>query len=262
MNRNYSINLLVLFALAILTFAGGCDESTAEPTDLSYDYSHFPLELDRPLIYRVDSIVLVPTVGGIRYDTTTSQLRETLVETFVGADGQEVYRGERWTRPTEDDEWEPAGSFTQWRTRSAAFREDDNLVFNSLIFPIDVGTSWDAHAAFDDQRFFTVGGEFVQVYRGWRSRYLGVRETAILPTGVSFDEVLLVEMANDTNLIDLRAATATYAPGFGLVARTIDARSTQCQVCCGGDTAPCADLPWDDKAEKGFLLRQYFIRRD
>ncbi|MEL6142637.1 MAG: hypothetical protein AAFU67_13590 [Bacteroidota bacterium] len=62
------------------------------------------------------------------------------------------------------------------------------------------------------------------------------------------------------NLIDFRLAYERYARGLGLVERFVDARHTQCQVCCNGDTGSCLDLSWDNKAEKGFILHERLIR--
>lgn len=256
MPKSYSWLLLII---GLLGFAG-CREETAEPLDFAADYALFPLELDRGIIYAVDSIVIFRTTGGVRYDTSRYEARETLVETFTDASGRDVFRGERWRRADDGEDWTFEYSFTTWRTAEAAFREEDNLRFTKLVFPVRLNRSWDAHAAFDEDRSFVVGGEFVQTYRGWRSRYLEVDQNVSLPTGIDFDEATRVRLAADTNLIDIRAGTEIYAPEVGLVARTVDARSTQCNVCCTGDFAQCTELPWDAKAEKGFKLNQYFLR--
>ena len=252
-------NLYLITALfAVLTFTTCGDPEIADPIDLSADYAYFPLELDRPLFYDQDSIVLFNTVGGVVYDTSRSQVRETLVERFTEADGSEWYRGERWQRPNENSPWTFVQTYTVSRTEGAAFRREDNLQFTKLVFPIRENRTWDGNAAFDVRREIVVGGEFLDVYNGWDYRYQNV-DTSFAVTDVVYPNALFIRQARvEDNLIDFRRAHEIYVPGVGLVERFIDARHTQCRVCCnnGQDTGLCFDLPWDEKAEKGFILRQ------
>ena len=248
--------LPVLYALFV---AGSCDTEPLEPFDTSADQAFFPLTLDQPLFYDLDSIVVFNTASGIVYDTSRVEVRETLVEMFVETDGTETYRGERWQRADVDSPWQFVQTYTVSRTAAAASREEDNLRFTKLIFPISENLAWDGNAAFDERRQLVVGGEFIDVFNGWNYRYDTVGVNLTLATGRSFENIIRVEQADVDNLIDVREAYEIYAPGVGLIERFIDARATQCRVCCGGsnpDTGLCFELPWDDKAEKGFIIRQ------
>ncbi|MEM9258741.1 MAG: hypothetical protein AAGA62_03780 [Bacteroidota bacterium] len=251
-----------LLILCSLLLVGACTEETAEPLDLSEDFSYFPLELGRPTFYRVDSIVLLSEVGGVRYDTATAEVRETLVEMFEEPDGTTTYRGERWQRANEASPWVFSQTFTMSIVENQALRREDNLTFTKLVFPLRENRRWDGHSFFDDTRDLIVGGEFLDIFNGWEYSYEQVATPVDLSTGVSFEKSLLVRQAEIDNLIDLRLATERYAPGVGLIERTIDARHTQCRNCCNGNTANCINLSWDDKAEKGFILQQTFLRRE
>ncbi|THH41875.1 hypothetical protein [Neolewinella litorea] len=254
--------LTLLFPTLLLLLATGCEEEVLTPATGSALETYYPLELNRPAYYRVDSIVLTPTVSGIRYDTASLEARETLVETFVGADGATVYRGERWERADENQSYVFKQTFTVSRMGSAVVRSEDNLTFTKLVLPLREGVTWDGHAAFDATRDVSVGPEFLDVYNGWNYVYTTVGENLTLPTGLQLDSVVTVDQAAVDNLIDLRTAYERYAPGLGLVERYIDARHTQCRDCCAGNTAECLDLPWDEKAEKGVILHQTLVRRD
>lgn len=251
-------NLLPLFSLFALFLATACAEDEDPITvDFTADYAYFPLELNQPLFYDQDSIVVFNTTGGIVYDTSRSEVRETLVEMFTEADGTENYRGERWQRRNENSPWRFIQTYTVSRTDGAAFRTEDNLQFTKMVFPIRENRRWDGNAAFDTRREIVVGGEFLDVFNGWDYRYLATDETYTTPSGRSFPNALTIEQADVIdNLIDQRIAYEVYAPGVGLVERFIDARHTQCRVCCNVDTEICFNLAWDDKAEKGFILRQ------
>jgi hypothetical protein len=249
------------FVLLLLLLISGCKEEVAPPTDFSADFAYFPLELNQPKFYRLDSIIVQNTVRGVVYDTITLEVRETLIESFTAVDGMTEFRGERWDRPLAGGAWRFRQTFTARRTNQIAVRTEDNLAFTKLTFPLRDEKSWDGHAAFDDTQDIVVGGEFLDVFFDWNYRYDAINVPKTLTTGLSFDQTTLITQAETNNLIDLRSAYEIYASGVGLVERFIDARHTQCRVCCGGDTEPCIDLPWDEKAEKGFILKQVLLRR-
>ncbi len=250
-----------ILAFTGLFLTGACKEEVAPPVDITADLAYFPLELDQPLFYEMDSIVLFNTTAGVVYDTSRLEVRETLVERFETPDGTINYRGERWDRPRAGGDWRFRQTFTVRRSNSAAFRTEDNLTFTKLTFPLRTGKRWDGNVAFDDRREFVVGGEFLDVFFGWDYQYLETAAPVTLTTGLTFNESVLVQQAETDNLIDRRVAYERYAPGVGLVERFLDARHTQCRVCCGNDTGACLDLSWDEKSEKGFIIRQTLVRQ-
>ncbi|MEO0732344.1 MAG: hypothetical protein AAFZ52_05890 [Bacteroidota bacterium] len=258
----YKLYLTALLSVVLL--AGACKEEILAPRDLSADYAYYPLEIGTSNFYRMDSIVLFNTVQGVVYDTITAEVRETLVESFVDADGTIVFRGERWQRPDAASPWHFVQTYTAHRNERTAVRSEDNLSFTKLVFPLRENVRWDGNAAFDDNRPFVIGGGFVTVYRGWSYRYLEVREPVSLDTGIELPEAVYVEQdTSANNFIERRLAYERYAPGIGRIERFIDARDTQCVVCCNQtNTDLCATLPWDEKAEEGFILRELFVRRE
>lgn len=241
---------LRIFFFACLLFWSffSCEEEVAELSADSDPETYYPLALNQPAFYQVDSIILRATVSGIAYDTTRNEARETLLEIFLAPDGTEQFRGERWERRDTSEPWRFKQSFTLNRTSATAVRREDNLAFTQLTFPVRAGKRWNPTADFDVTRQFPVGGEQLDIYNGWSARY---EETP--------SDTLLVRLASEDNLIDLRQAYERYAPGVGLVERFVDARHTQCRDCCNGDTVECSDLPWDEKAEKGYIIRQVRI---
>jgi hypothetical protein len=249
--------------LAVLS-TPGCDEEVYELRDDDLLDRYYPLELNRPLVYAVDSIVLTNTVGGVVYDTARLLAREVLVDTFTGADGQLMYRGERFERPTGADEYVFKQTFTVEAREASIVRSADNLSFVTLVEPVRPSTRWDPILNFDENRDVAVGGEFLDVYNYWSAQYTELHEPRTLETGVALDSVVTVELADETgNAIQLRVAYERYAAGVGLVERFIDARYTQCVVCCGGfGTTECTTASWDEKAEKGYIIRQVYVGRE
>lgn len=248
-----------LFALCLIS---ACKEETAPPRDIEADLAYFPLVLNQPKFFSLDSIVLFNTIRGIEYDTAQLEVRETLVERFEAADGTETFRGERWDRRLPDGQWRFSQTYTMSRNELRTTRTEDNLSFTKLVFPLTVGKRWDGHAAFDDSRSFVIGGEFIEVYQGWDYRYVSTDNAiAVGSTAINTEGAVLIEQDFTDNLISQSIAYEIYAPGIGLVERFIDSRRTQCRICCNAtNTELCSSLPWDEKAEKGFILRETFLR--
>lgn len=252
---------LLYSSLLMVCLLTACKEETAPPRDLTADLSYFPLELDQPKFYALDSIVLFNTIRGIVYDTARLEVRETLVERFEAADGTETFRGERWDRRLPDGQWRFQQTFTMSRSSLRATRTEDNLSFTKLVFPLTEGKRWDGHTAFDDARSFVIGAEFVSIYQGWDYRYIPTTDAiAAGSSALNLEGAVLIEQDSTDNLITQSIAYEIYAPNIGLVERFIDARRTQCRTCCNVDTELCSNLAWDDKAEKGFILKETFIR--
>lgn len=252
---------LLFSSLLALCLIAACKEETAPPRDVEADLAYFPLELDQPKFFLLDSIVLFNTVRGIEYDTARLEVRETLVERFEAADGTETFRGERWDRRLPDGAWRFSQTFTMSRNNLRATRTEDNLRFIKLVFPLTEGKRWDGHVAFDDSRTFVIGGEFLEIYEGWDYRYVATDNAiAAGSSAVNIEGAVLIEQDLTDNLIAQSIAYEVYAPGIGLVERFIDSRRTQCRVCCNVDTELCSNLPWDEKAEKGFILKETFLR--
>ena len=256
-------NPLFYTFLVLLCLTESCKEEVFTPEARPLLEQYFPLELNRPAYYQVDSVVLRAVVGGIAYDSSRSEARETLVETFTAADGTTVYRGERWVRPDGTQPFRFEQTFTVSRDARAATRSEGNLTFIKLTTPLREGSSWDGNAAFDEKRSVRVGGEFLDVYNGWEYRYSDLDGLDTLIMGTEVDSVVTVTQAEIRDLlIDLRIAYERYAPGLGLVERFVDARHTQCVTCCNRNTETCSPLPWDEKAEKGYIIREELIRRE
>ena len=255
---SFSCAILILICLV-----GSCKEEVFTPAATTPLKEYFPLELNRPAYYRVDSVVLRAVVGGTAYDSSRSEARETLVETFTAADGSTIYRGERWVRRDESQPFRFERTFTVSRDSRSATRSEGNLTFIKLTTPLREGSSWDGNAAFDEKRSVRVGGEFLDVYNGWEYRYTDLDGLDTLVAGTEVDSVVTVTQAETRDLlIDLRVAYERYAPGLGLIERFIDARHTQCITCCNRNTEACSPLPWDEKAEKGYIIHEELIRRD
>lgn len=249
---------LSFIGLTLALFLGtACEESVVEPpTDLGYGY--FPMAVGDVAYYEMDSIVLRKQVGGVLFDSIRLEVEERLTDTLRDAAGELWYRGERYDRRMGSEEWRFRQSFLLRRDEQRAYRQEDNLEFVKLTFPLSDNGRWDGHVAFDEERIIEVAGEPIKVFLGWDYRYLAVGEPGSAG-GLNYDEVVEVEGADYETLLNRRLALETYANGIGLIYREMEVFETQCQFCCSGNTGECLDLPWRAKAEGGFIIRQWRV---
>lgn len=246
--------LSLIFSLAFIFLLASCTPETDE-LKIAPGYNYFPLAVGQAWEYEVDSIVLRPEVGGIHYDSLHFYTREVLVDTFRDGGGLRWFRAERYERAHDSLPWQYRATFALSRNDQQAFRREDNLDFIKLVFPPRPDDDWNGNARFDPLRLISVGGEFIALFKGWSYRYEQVHSPANI-NGIAYDSTLSVVAADYENLIERRYAAETYAAGIGLVYREIEAFDTQCRLCCNNNTSQCLDLPWRNKAEKGFILRQ------
>ncbi|MEL6865958.1 MAG: hypothetical protein AAFP19_16145, partial [Bacteroidota bacterium] len=70
--------------------------------------------------------------------------------------------------------------------------------------------------------------------------------------GMMFDSVATIYQADNENAIELRYSIEKYARNIGLVYREMRILDTQAIV----------DDPWEEKAQKGFIIRQQITRHN
>ena len=128
-----------------------------------------------------------------------------------------------------------------------------------MVFPLRDDQNWDGHANFNQYREIEVGGQPIQIFADWNYRYLQISGNATFNDQV-YNDIALVEGADYENLLNRRLSLEAYARGLGLVYRELEVFETQCQVCCNGDTGACLDLPWLEKAEGGFIIKQRLVQ--
>ncbi len=244
--------------VALLLLVASCKEEVATPRD-DGSHAYYPLAVGMEWDYMLDSIVLRPSVGGVVYDSVRLEAHEVLRDTLRDLAGNLWYRGERYDRRADSTEWRFSQTFLLRRDAQRAYRREDNLEFVKLVFPITTRQRWDGHVAFDANRFIEVAGQPISLFSEWDYRYTSVDAPDVVGL-VSFDSVAVVQAVDFENLLSRRYAVEKYAAGTGLVYREMEIFETQCRTCCNGQTDICLDLPWRQKAEAGFIIKQWLVR--
>ncbi|MEZ5043512.1 MAG: hypothetical protein R2828_26685 [Saprospiraceae bacterium] len=235
-----------------------CNKREIETPNTDFGYDYYPLNVGQFWEYTVDSIIYRPAIGGIRKDTFHSFLREIVVDTFRDNTQLLNFRVEQFTRRSADLPWQIRNVFTMARDEINAFRVEDNLRFVKMVFPVKVDKHWSGTNYFDELTEVVVGGNKLEMFKGWESTIMSDSET-VQTGGLGFDAVLKIQIADFNSFIESREGVEYYAKNVGLVSRSIAIFDTQCQICCNGD---CGDLAWEDKVEEGFRLEQRLIRHN
>ncbi len=237
---------ILIFALALLA---ACK---TEPDDFDRDfgYDYYPLEIGQFLTYRMDSTIYDPT-GDSLVSQSTSFLKEIVVDSFTDLTGSTVFRIEQYQRAVDSLPWSIKKVVTASVTDNQAQRVEDNLRFIKLTFPVRENVSWDGNVFFDSGTKVTVAGETLEMFKSWSYRILQAGQPETIG-GDSFPDVVTIQNADSENLIELRQAHEKYARDVGLVYRELWILDTQC-------IEDCIGMNWEEKAEKGFILKQTLI---
>ena len=189
-----------------------------------------------------------PTGDSTAYVLST-QLKEVVVDTFTDNTGTVQYRIEQFARPDDTSIWESRQILSAWLDEQRAFRNENNLTFIKAVFPPEEFQRWDGNALIDPTTQIRVGGEGVEMFKGWDYETQTVGEAANVGAQ-SYEEVMTIIPALNENLIELREVEEKYARGVGLVYRKLRIRDSQ-------NIDP--SLSWEERAEQGFILTQPLI---
>ena len=107
---------------------------------------------------------------------------------------------------------------------------------------------WNGNKFIDEGTVISVAGESVTIFKNWLYEYRGTGESVEVG-GQIYNDVVTVYQADEENLIELRLSYEQYARGIGMIYREMKILDTQCILPCEGET-------WEEKAEKGFIIRQ------
>ncbi len=215
--------------------------------------AYYPLEVGKFIEYQVDSTIFDPNGEATVFSTTTF-VKEEIIDTLTDNIGNILYKIERFERTADSLPWNIKKVLTVSVQGNQAIRTEDNLRFVKLTFPVKKGVSWDGNIHFNNGLIVVLEGETLEMFKGWKYR----TKTANEPANVGdfqFAETVTVEEANNENLIELRRSSAIYAKDIGLVYRELWILDTQCIDDCIGKT-------WEEKAEKGFILRQTILKHN
>ena len=237
------IRLVVIIFLPLLIYS--CGNETIEADGVIEGQEYFPVEVGMEWIYSSDSIVydkstgLIDTLKGFIKEVITSKDEEGnfVIERSFGRDTSGFAVSDIWS-----------GRLSERN----AIRTEENLSFIKLVFPPTLNQKWDGNALFDERVEIVVAGEPLMPYQSWEYNIISV-DGLYDEGGISVSNVIEVENVNQFTNIDYQFAIERFAPNIGLVEKTM----FLAECCTSGPVQE--NIPWEQKAEKGFQLSQKLI---
>jgi hypothetical protein len=244
--------------LAVLWFLilsiPGCVSNESEEVDILSDHKYFPLQKGKFIEYQADSIVFRQ---GSLLDSIRFEAREEIKDEGRDSIGR-YFTILRSHRPTANEPWVPFASYTARVYQNKALKNEANVHLIKLVFPLNPGISWNGLALIRPDQVFDVEGESVEIYRDWEN--FKVREPAgsFTSGNLVFDDVMTVLQTDEENLVGKRYSLEKYAAGTGLVYKEMIILD------CNNTVNHCAsvNLPWSQRATKGFIFRQTIMRHN
>lgn len=237
-----------------------CSKRTVVEPDpfIADQYAYFPLKIGKFLVYQTDSVVFDFSLSGITVrDSTRTYVKEVVADTFRDVSGALTFIIERYERANEMAPWIIKQTAAAIRTPSQAIYSESNLRFLKLIFPLDLRSEWNGNLWIDQDREIEIAGERLRPFSNWAYQV----DSLNIPAAVgqfTFDSTLLITEADDQNIIERRLSRVRYAKNIGMVWREQWILDTQY---CNQIPFPadCETRPWEQKAEKGYILQQTLI---
>ncbi len=245
--------LILCFFLISALFFHCTSDPFSPPLEVEEGTSYFPLAIGRSWTYQVDSVIYDPLGSLYPVDTVQSFIRESVQDSFSTPAGI-TYVILREGRRDSLNSWEYQKTIGVSHEQHQLLWQEDGRILIKLIFPVYNGMTWDGTAYFDPFVQIPIYGETMQPFKSWSFGLLGKQENHQVGPFI-MDHVLRIRQADDENLIERRFSEEWYQDGIGLIYKKMMILDTQ----CGGNPGDCAGIPWEEKAEKGYILNQILI---
>lgn len=231
--KQLPIRLLGFFLGALILLFSACEDndSVAPPEPYIQHKDYALLEKGLKLTYQLDSIVYNNFNNSI--DTTSYQVVHTFQEKLQDSGSLQQYLIKRTVRKQN-------GSLLGSALYTSRLTAEEFQVFRNnrrelrLKFPISADASWDGNVYNNrDSQIYMVEA---------------IHEPASV-LGNSYDSTLLIQEEQEENLIRLNAERTRYAKEVGRI------YEEEVNLRFRGDSIPPEDVPWEEKANAGNIVR-------
>ena len=239
------VSIIIFVIIGIIVFSS-CENQIENYNPDREGTKYFPLKTGNTWIYSVDSIIY--DRAGTIVDTIHHVVKEIITSSFEDNEGNTNYQIERYTQ--ENKNWIISDIWFAMKNETQAIRNEDNLRFIKMIFPIKDGINWDGNSYIDSENIIVkIAGEPIKMYNHWLYRYIRTDDSETIGNNV-YDNVCVIQQVDDENSIQKRYSLEKYVKDIGLVYKEMIILNTQIID---------DDIPWDQKAEQGFILTQTLI---
>ncbi len=244
-------NILYIMSLTGLCLIIGCNDEPDDLVEFTDDVGYYPIQSGSYWEYRLDSITY--DNFGALVQNKVGYVRESVLSESISL-SDTIYVVEVSRKQNFDDSWVAEKLIRIEKISSGITRIEDNLIFDQLVFPASTDKTWDGLQFIPDEIIEIVEGETIEPYLNWEYKVLN-RDASLEVSGVEYSNLIVIQEADNENLINKRLSTAYYSQGVGMVYRYKMILDSQC---INVDPS-CSEDPWEDKAWSGYILEQQMI---
>jgi hypothetical protein len=243
--KKYTIKNWLICSLVVTAFFS-CDPDPIIGEEVDRVTDFHPFEEGKFWVYQVDSTIYDD--NGATIINTSGFVREEIKEQLSEDQQFTTHVLERSWKRNEMDEWAITDIWSIALADGMLVKTEENLRFLKIATPIIADQEWEGNL-FDENIEVLIADDAVQVYRDWDYKILATGQSENIG-GVDYTDILVVQESDSENVIERRFSMTKYARNIGLVERTMGIYDSQCNVC---------EEPWEEKAERGFGLREVLI---
>lgn len=237
----YTITVITVIVSSLLI---SCKKET-DSSDYDYGYNYLPDDSGSFVIYRVDSVLYDDFNNTRRYSSI--YLKEKIGEQFKDNLGRTAKKILRYYSDSLPAKWELFNVNYLVKSSLTAERVEDNLRYIKMVFPNDVNEKWLGNKLITSPPPYILDTSNYYV-TDWK--YTIKNRDKYYDNGIKiFDSTLLISQIQDSSAITKTYSVERYARSVGLVYREFWIVTGQINI----------GSPWEDRAQKGFILRQYAI---
>ncbi len=243
----------ILLLMMSITILPSCREGTvAEDIDIELGTDYYPLEVGKFLEYQVDSTIYDFDGNLAIILESTTFIREEIVGTTIDNEGDTTFIIERFEKSDFLAPWEIKDVWSTKIANNRAEKIEENIRLIKMVYPLREGVDFNAALFVEEGLTVSIAGETLEAFKNWNSEVQTI-DTPETIGSFSFNNVATMLYADDENLIEKRYAIAKYAKGIGLAYKEEWILDTQ---------ELTETLPWEEKAEIGYILRQTLINHN
>ena len=243
--HSFILFIILSFTISLLISCGKNETETLPKLGKEY----YPLQIGKAVTYEVDSIIYDPISNGVvKIDTFKWQVRELLVDTFRDKSNVLNYTIERSLRAKGVQNWQIESVLSAALTQDHALRTENNILYIKFPTTFGVKTNWDGNVYVDPSVKMIIAGETLEFFsKKWVYQVESYGKSEKIGDK-TYEDVLTITAQSDAKILtDKRYTLEKYAKGFGLIYREQKILDTQ---------KLDANIAWEKKAEKGFILIQ------
>ncbi len=228
---------------------------TDQAQDFGYQYGYFPLEIGKAIEYQLDSFIYDRDADGrIAIDTVSVRIRDQITDSvsFGGGVNYIIVRSE-----LRNGNWVPVRTMQAGKDEKMAWRTEDQFRLIKMPFPMTRRSEWNGLTFVNTETEVEFRQNRLRPFTNWEFEVDSI-DIAKTIGNFTFDSTLQITEADNTNAIERRFSRVIYAKNIGPV--YVEQWILDSQYC--NQVPPpsdCETLPWEQKAERGYILRQTVV---